>query len=292
MRITFSTAALWLLARLPLRANHRLGSTLGWAGYVFPTRWRRVSRINIDLCFPALSTRERRRLIRESLIETGKMLTETAALLLWDGRRVLDLVKKVTGEDAVHDAMKQGQGVILATPHLGAWELAGLYCSSRWPLTTLYRPLRAGTLDAMIRAGRERLGAHLVPTDASGVRALYQALGRGAAVGILPDQNPGRGTGVFAPFFGVAANTMVLLPRLARKTGAPLIYVVAERLPRGRGYHIHFYPAGNEISAAEIETAARRLNQDLETRIRERPEQYWWSYKRFRTRPEGEPGIY
>lgn len=292
MRITLSTGVVWLLARLPLRANHWLGSALGWTGYVLPTRWRRVSRINIDLCFPELSARERRRLIGKSLVETGKMLTETAALLLWDGRRVLDLVKKVAGEDAVRDAMKQGKGVILATPHLGAWELAGLYCSSRWPLTSLYRPLPASALDALIRAGRERLGARLVPTDASGVRALYHALGRGEAVGILPDQNPGRGTGVFAPFFGVAANTMVLLPRLAQKTGATLIYVVAERLPRGRGYHVHFYPAGNEIGAAGIETAARHLNQELETRVRERPEQYWWSYKRFRTRPEGEPKIY
>ena len=137
MRITLSTAALRLLARLPLRANHRLGSALGWAGYVLPTRWRRVSRINIDLCFPELSARERRRLIGESLVETGKMLTETAALLLWDSARVLDLVKKVSGEDAVHEALKQGKGVILATPHLGAWELAGLYCSSRWPLTKI-----------------------------------------------------------------------------------------------------------------------------------------------------------
>jgi Kdo2-lipid IVA lauroyltransferase/acyltransferase len=124
------------------------------------------------------------------------------------------------------------------------------------------------------------------------VRALYQGLGRGEAVGILPDQNPDPGSGVFAPFFGMPAYTMVLIARLVRKTGATLILTYAERLPRGAGYHVHMIEAPEDFASATPEQAGAILNRLIEDGVRAHPEQYQWSYKRFRVRPEGEPGVY
>jgi Kdo2-lipid IVA lauroyltransferase/acyltransferase len=285
----------WLLhacAVLPLPLAHALGRWIGWGLLLIPNDLRRISAINIPLCFPELSATQRRRLLRASLIESGKTLTEAGALWLWPAPRLATLVKGSGGEEHLRAALAAGKGAILATPHLGAWEMMGLYSSLHYPITSLYRPPRLTELDALMRHGRERFGAKLVAVDAGGVRALYQALARGEVVGMLPDQEPGAGNGVFAPLFGIQANTMVLLSRLAIKTGAAVIFCYAERLPRGRGYHLHFVPAPPAINQAPLERSVAVMNDMVETLVRQRPEQYQWGYKRFRTRPEGEAKLY
>lgn len=281
-----------LCALLPLRFAHAVGSLLGGLFAAFPNRSRHVARTNLALCFPDMDERERNRLAGRSLRETGKTMTETGALWLWDPPRVLGLVRGVTGVEQVDAAMAAGKGVILTTPHLGNWEMVGLYCSSRYPLTSLYRPPRMQGLEDFMRTARERLGAHLVPTDAAGLRALYRALARGEAVGILPDQEPRPGNGVFAPFFGVPAYSMTLLPRLAQKSGAPVFVVWAERLPGGKGFHLRFMPAGAGFHEGSIEEIAAHMNAGVEACVRQAPAQYQWAYKRFNTRPDGEPRPY
>lgn len=285
-------ALLRLCAWMPLPLAHGLGVLLGWLLYAMPTRSRHITQINLALCLPEQDRRSRGRLTRRSLAETGKALTESGAVWLWPGERACALVHDVTGEALVREALSAGRGVILAFPHLGCWELVALYCSSRRPMTTLYRPPRVAALDALLRRGRERMGARLVPTDARGVRALYEALRQGQLIGILPDQEPAPGNGVFAPFFGVPAWTQVLLPRLARRTGAAVVYAYAERLPRGQGFRVHFLPAPSGLSAATPEQGAAVMNQGTETCIRRLPEQYQWSYRRFRTHPTGSPAVY
>ena len=136
------------------------------------------------------------------------------------------------------------------------------------------------------------MGAKLVPTDASGVRALFQAAARNEMIGILPDQDPGAQGGVFAPFFGLQTNTMTLLPRLMQKTGATVIISYAQRLPRGQGFHLHFVPLPAVSDPDDIQAIATALNQGVEECIRQSPAQYQWSYKRFKTRPAGEVGFY
>jgi len=143
-----------------------------------------------------------------------------------------------------------------------------------------------------IRTARERMGATLVPTDSRGVRTLYQRLASGGMIGILPDQDPREGAGLFAPFFGVAAKTMTLLPRFAAKSGAPVILCFAERLPRGRGFHLHFTPLPPAVNDPDPARSAATVNAAVEAAVRRRPEQYQWSYKRFRTAPPGEPPRY
>lgn len=292
MRARLIRRLLRALAALPLPLSHAAGTLIGGGLLIVPNQLRRISAINVPLCWPELGAAQQRRLINASLIEAGKTLCEAGALWLWPGERTLRLVRAVSGEEHLRNALALGKGAILAVPHLGAWEIIGLYCSHHYPMTSLYRPPRLAEMDTLVRHGRERLGAKLVPADAGGVRALYQALGRGELVGMLPDQEPGAGNGLFAPLFGVPANTMVLLSRLAIKTGAAVIFGYAERLPGGRGYHLHFFPAPPAINQAPIENSVGVMNAMVEDLIRRSPQQYQWGYKRFRTRPAGDEKIY
>lgn len=292
MRARLIRRLLRALAVLPLPLAHATGTLIGGGLLIAPNQLRRVSAINVPLCWPELGAAQQRRLINASLIEAGKTMCEAGALWLWPGERTLRLVRAVSGEEHLRNALALGKGAILAVPHLGAWEMIGLYCSHHYPMTSLYRPPRLAEMDTLVRHGRERLGAKLVPADAGGVRALYQALGRGELVGMLPDQEPGAGNGVFAPLFGVPANTMVLLSRLAIKTGAAVIFGYAERVPGGRGYHLHFFPAPPAINQAPIENSVGVMNAMVEDLIRRSPQQYQWGYKRFRTRPAGDEKIY
>ncbi len=292
MRAALIKLLLRLFAGLPLRVVHAMGAIIGtWFVFV-PNKLRAITRINIALCFPAMGERERVRLMHRSLIETGKTLAEVGALWFWPRDKMLGLVTQISGEHLVKEALAQGTGMILAVPHLGAWEVVGLYCSAHYPITSLYRPPRMSALDDMMRTARQRLGATLVPTDARGIRALYRALEKGEMVGILPDQEPGAGAGVFAPFFGVPAYTMVLVSRLALKTKAPVIFAYAERLPLGSGYHLHFVGAPHTLHEGSVEDSTRGVNAMSEECVRTLPDQYQWSYKRFRSRPVGEKRVY
>jgi Kdo2-lipid IVA lauroyltransferase/acyltransferase len=292
MRSALFRLLLRLFAALPLRVAHAVGGWVGWLAAAGPVRLRRHTDTNLAVCFPHMPPAERARLARRSLVETGRAAAELGALWLWRRERVLGLVRRVSGEAALKQALRRGRGAILASPHLGAWELCGLYCSAHYPLTALYRPLRMRELEALVRQSRERLGGRLVPAGPAGVRALYQALARGELVGILPDQEPGAGNGMFAPFFGIAANTMVLLSRLASRARAPVIFTYAERLPRGAGFHLHFRAGAPELVTGTLEASVQALNADVEACVRNLPAQYQWSYKRFRSRPDGEPGLY
>ena len=286
------TGLLRLTAALPLPLAHGIGATLGWLLWCIPNRLRRIAARNLSLCFPELDAAERERLLRRNLLETGKLLLELGPLWRWPGARVLGLVREpIAGEGALSAAVRQRRGAILITPHLGAWEMAGLYYSSRHPLTILYRPSRLG-IDELSRQGRGRLGGRVVATDASGVKTLVAALRKGEALGILPDQDPGGEGGVFAPFFGIAASTMTLVSRLALKTGAPVFLTWAERLPRGRGFVVHLRELPEVAGAASLEESVAALNRGVEAAIRTLPAQYLWAYKRFKTRPPGAPKLY
>jgi Kdo2-lipid IVA lauroyltransferase/acyltransferase len=280
------------LSWLPLPLVHRMGSLLGRSLNLFSNDLRDIARINIQHCFPNYSAAQQQQLVSQCLQETAKAALEIGALWLWPMEKVLPLVREVSGEDLLKQAMAEGKGVILAAPHLGAWEIVGPYCAAHWPMTCLYRPPRQQALNEIMLHGRERAGIKLAPTDGSGVRTLYKALGRGDLVGILPDQDPGRGSGVFAPFFGVQTNTMTLLLRLAEKTGAPVLMAYAERLPNGQGFHLHFQKTDAALMEGDEVQKAAHLNRAVEQCVLPQPAQYQWTYKRFKTRPEGEAEFY
>ena len=285
--VLFIKFLLHCMAMLPLRAAHSVGALLGGVMWQVARRSRRVTLRNLALCFPEMDEVSRRQLAKASMIETGKNISELGALWLWPIEKTLGLIKQVSGEQYVEQALGQSEGVIFVSPHLGAWELAGLYCAKKSDMTSLYRPPKLVGLNGLIHHARQRTGAKLVPTDARGVRALLQGLKNGEFTGILPDQDPGFGNGEFAPFFGIQANTMVLLSKLAYKTKGAVILIYAERLPKGQGFHLHLSPIEFDYQQGDISTSLVILNKSVERAINQCPQQYLWSYKRFKSRPEG-----
>ncbi|MFQ6024813.1 MAG: lysophospholipid acyltransferase family protein [Acidiferrobacterales bacterium] len=274
-----------LLALLPLRLNHGVGRLMSKLYLWIPNRRRTVGKTNIGLCYPERDEKWRRALLRECLTETSKAFTELGPLWYWDEKRLMELVPQVSGGEILEHARAKGAGLIILLPHSGSWEMANLYLSRHLHLTTLFRPPEMQALHGVMHFGRERMGARLVPTDVSGVRELYRVLRAGEAIAMLPDQEPPRGSGAFAPFFGVPAYTMRLISRLARKTGAPVVTVMAERLAAGKGYKLHCLPVSDAIYDADPVISATATNEAVQTCININPRQYLWTYKRFRHRP-------
>lgn len=278
-----------LVARLPLPLIHRLGAAAGTIARRWPNRQRRNALINIAICLPHLSRDEQIALRDRNLEEFGKTYFEIAYLWLRPVDQALSLVREVRGGELLRRA--PGKGLIVLSPHIGAWELAGLYLAAQGPTAIFYKPQKY--LDDLIRAARGRSGAELAPITTKGIRVLVQALERGEYVGVLPDQEPKADKGaVFAPLFGIPAFTMLLVNRLARRTGAPVIFMFAERLRDQTGFRLHCVRAPEGIDSTDDEVAATALNRGIAACVEICPEQYLWPYKRFRRQPEGRPKVY
>lgn len=279
-------AVVAVLGRLPLPINHALGFLLGTAAMVFPTRPRSVAIRNLELCFPELTKPQRLRMVWQVLRENGKGLLELP--IFWRRRpeAVMKLIRAIEGEDLFLDQVKQPEAILFAAPHLGAWELLNLYLSSHTNTCVLYREAKISGVDQLLREGRQRLGGRAIPASASGLRDLMRAAHAGDLLGILPDQQPKRGEGVFAPFFGQQALTMVLFSRLAAKLQCQLLVGYAERLSWGRGFRIHFLPADDAIAGSEPLASVTALNAMVEDCVRRLPTQYQWTYKRFSIQPD------
>ncbi|KAA6183647.1 lysophospholipid acyltransferase family protein [Thiohalocapsa marina] len=277
------------LSHLPLAVLHGLGVLVGWGVILLPNRQRRNALINISLCYPQLPARQKIRLRNRCLREFGKTYLELARLWLRPSDQVLGLVREVRGAELLQ--RRDGEGLIVLSPHLGAWELAGLHLAAQGPTTIFYKPQQY--LDDLIVAARNRSGATLAPITGRGIRSLVQGLARGEYAGILPDQEPRASKGAaFAPLFGLPAWTMVLVNRLARKSGARVIFMFAERLPWAAGYRVHCLPAPEGIDSVDDAIAAAALNRGIEQCIAVCPEQYLWPYRRFRRRPQDGPKAY
>lgn len=279
-------------ARVPLRGLHAFARGAVHVAGALRLKESKVTRVNLSLCFPELSEPERRRLARESLEEAACMVTELGHFWRRPVEEVLSRVVEVRGEEHLLRGLERGRGVVVAGPHMGAWELLGLWMGARYSITSLYLKPRVRELEQVYREARGRSGARLQPTDASGMRAVCQALRRGGVVGVLPDQDPGPCRGVFVPFFGVPANSSTVVPRIAARLRSTVVLAFAERLPRAAGYRIRIQPGSAAIADGDLETGTSALSRDVERLVRVAPRQYLWSYKRFRTRPPGSPNLY
>jgi KDO2-lipid IV(A) lauroyltransferase len=210
----------------------------------------------------------------------------------WPVDKCLGLIKQTEGLELVDEALATGKGLILLAPHLGNWELAGLFFSSRYKMAALYSPPHIKEFeDYMIRV-RGRLGSELVRGDRKGLMRLMGILKEGGVAGILPDQSPRGKTNAYAPFFGMDVMTMTLVGKLVQKTGANVLVTYAERLPNGEGFKILVTRAEPGIGAEDTVAGATALNQSVEKVVRMAPEQYQWEYKRMRHRPPGNPNPY
>jgi KDO2-lipid IV(A) lauroyltransferase len=280
-----------LAARLSPPVAYRLGGALGRLYGCLPTRSAHAARVNLEICFPELSPRERRALFRESFANAGRCFLEFGRI--WCGRDqgLPGIVREVRGQGVFERACAQGKGVILIMPHLGSWEFLSVFMPRLSTATCIYRPPRVKEMERVVRHGRERHGSCFAPASASGVRALQRALERDELACLLPDQDPGHGAGVFAPFFGHLANTGTLVGRLALRTGAPVVSATALRVAGGR-FDVVFGEVEAEAGSADPAVAAAALNRAVERCVRAAPEQYLWGYKRFRFQPPGTPSPY
>ncbi|MGB7347325.1 MAG: lysophospholipid acyltransferase family protein [Pirellulaceae bacterium] len=281
-----------LLSFTFLRVNHFYGACVGYVLYAFARDTKHVARTNLEIAFPKKDGQQREAILKSSLRELGKTITELGPIWCGSKKRVTSLIAGIHGQHYVDEAQERGRGVIVLVPHFGAWELAGLHLSINFNIVSLYRPPRLSGIADFVRKARERFGANLVPTNISGVRALRSSLKNNNMVGILPDQDPGEDGSVRAPFFGHSARTMVLVSRLAAKSKCAVVFLGVERLPQGQGYQLHYLPADPAIASSDELVAAAALNKGVEDIIKIAPTQYLWSYKRFRGRVAGKIDPY
>ncbi|MFK3739517.1 lysophospholipid acyltransferase family protein [Massilia sp. TN1-12] len=265
------------LSVFPLPVLHALGAGLGWLVYLASPSYRRRLRGNL-----ALAGYEDR--LSAAIAESGKAIAELPFVWCAPQERV---TRHVTMEnwELVQRQLDSGKGIVFLTPHLGCFELTAQQVSLRVELTVMYRPPRKSALKPLVEDARARQHMHLAPATLSGVRMLVKALKGGQPVGVLPDQVPQEGEGVWAPFFGRDAYTMTLPAKLAQLGKADILLVYAERLPRGRGYAIRFVPFEGQLSGSQADQAAT-INRAMEQLIARCPAQYFWSYNRYK-RPQG-----
>jgi KDO2-lipid IV(A) lauroyltransferase len=296
MKSYLTTAFLHLLSWLPLGLARCLGQLLGLCCWTLKTRMQQTTATNLRLCFPALSAREREDLGRRSLQSTMQTIMEAGAAWLWPTHRTLALIQRVDNLALLQQAKAAGKGVIVLAPHLGNWEILGLYLNTcgLGQSYQLYQAPADARLGALIYRGRSRAGATMVATDNKGVAELLRALRAGNIAGILPDQVPDAGGGDYAPFFGVPALTMTLLAKLQQKTGATVVMAFARRVrtEEGPGFELVFREPDATIYADDMPNALAGMNRSIEALISLAPEQYQWEYKRFRRQPAGAPRLY
>jgi len=245
----------------------------------------KITRRNLAECYPSLSTEERDQLLMSSIEHTVAVSLEMGPVWLKPADWVLSQIVEIEGEHYVDSALAAKKGVLIACPHLGNWEVVGLWCGAKAPMTAMYAPPKSAYIADIILKSRQKNGSTLVPTDKTGVIAQMKALKRGEMVGILPDQKPKEGSGVFAPFMGVPAYTMTLVSTLAKKTGATVLMVTALRVDGG--FKLIIKPGDQAIASADLNEATSSLNGAIEDLVNIAPQQYQWEYKRFSKSPDG-----
>jgi KDO2-lipid IV(A) lauroyltransferase len=265
------------LSVLPLPLLHALGAALGWLVYVVSPSYRRRLRANLEQAGYAHCR-------KQAIGEAGKAILELAFVWCARPERVARHAS-VENWDLVQARLDAGRGIVFLTPHLGCFEMTAQQIALHTALTVMYRPPKKSALKPLVEGARARHNLHLAPANLSGVRILAKTLKGGQPIGLLPDQVPQEGEGVWAPFFGRNAYTMTLPAKLAQLGKADIILVYAERRAHGRGYTVRFVPFEGDLSGTPAEQAAA-INRAMEQLIARCPAQYFWSYNRYK-RPQG-----
>ncbi len=271
-----------LLARMPLPVMQRLGAVLGWLVWWLSPSYRRSFQANVQAAGVAW------RDARPAVAAIGSMVAELPWVWMRPHTATLDGLVKWDGAEHFEAAMQAGKGVIIMSPHLGAWEIGAQAIAEKFgpvhgPMIALFRPARKAWLEPLVANARTRPYLDSAPTSLAGVRTLIRALRNGGYTAILPDQVPPLGQGVWTPFFGREVYTMTLLAKLAQQTGAQVILTWCERLPVGEGFCMHMRPFdAPEMKDAAVspEEAAAAVNRGVELMVLDAPGQYMWGYAR------------
>jgi Kdo2-lipid IVA lauroyltransferase/acyltransferase len=273
-------APLWArsIAILPLSICQGLGACLGWVAYVGSASYRRKfltqwdagaswSKAHLGVVWTASQQ-------RAAISHAGKMTVE--ALWVWCRPHTEVMAVVVCTDEAIlENAEASGTGEMYLTPHLGTFEVAARFCAQRRPMTALFKPSKQATVNRLFEVARHRPGLTMAPADGSGVRKLLKALKARQTIGLLPDQVPPLNQGVWTEFFGKPAYSMSLPEKLHASTNASIVMTFCERLPGGRGWHMH-YKAFNGVPTPQA------VNNAMQTWIAEHPEQYLWGYNRYK----------
>ncbi len=273
------------LSRRGLPTLHALGTVLGWLAWWLSPTYRRHAGALLAQAGQGAAVR------RQAIAQAGRMVAELPWLWLRPVDRPLGAAVQWQGEALIDAALDAGRGLVLLTPHLGCFEVCAQAIAERdghrARLTAMYRPARQPWLRQLEETARLRPGLATVPAALAGVRQMIRALRKGEMVGLLPDQVPPEGMGVWAPFFGRPAYTMTLAARLVQQTGAAALLIWAERLDGGRGWVLRVSRA-TSLPAAEADddalqvACAAAVNADMERLIAQCPGQYLWGYDRYK----------
>jgi KDO2-lipid IV(A) lauroyltransferase len=291
MKLYAIRVAMRVFSWITPKAAERIAPLLAALVWYLVPRLRRVTRLNLRAVYPDMDSNQRNSVGRASMTHYARGIFEAGMLWHWPLEKVLSLFDEAQGFEHAEAAIQAGKGLIVAAPHCGSWEMLNLYLHSKGEAAVLYKPSKFPEIDAMLLDKRRRGGAEMVPATGAGIRKMFGLLKKGLYVALLPDQEPTGGGGEFAPFFGIEALTGVLLPRMAQRTGAPVIFAVCERRLGGR-YCVHIFKADDDIYSENMRTALTAVNRGIEQCIEVDTTQYLWAYKRFRNRPEGAASIY
>lgn len=263
---------------MPLRLNHFIGTLIGRIMYITNSHSKLVVNKNIALCFPELNESEKQSLVKKSLIEMGKRLSESGFVWCNSFEHNAKHVTKIKGTEYLDGDQK----TILLVPHFGCWEIAARVVSLYKKTTFMYKELDDKKQNSLLVSLREQRDLGMVTANKKGVLKLQRALKEGQLIAILPDQYPGLEGSVSAPFFGYDAITMTLLVKLARKNNAKVVMTWAQRLNKGQGYELNFKPVDILSESGVIVDDVTKMNKVIEHLILTKPEQYLWDYKRFK----------
>jgi KDO2-lipid IV(A) lauroyltransferase len=279
---------LWLAVQLPYRAQLRLGRTLGRLFYPLVWRWRLYTLHNLRLCFPEKSGAEIRHLARRHFEAIGISLLEIGMSWWAPGRRLRDL-GEVVGMEHLERARRNGRGVILLTAHFTSFEIGGSILGQFIPFDVMYRHNKNAVLEYLIRRARNRHADNVIRSDQT--RRILKRLREGATVWYAPDLAYTRQNYAMVDFFGHPAPTNTATSRLAKASGAVVLPYYPERLPGTGGYRLHLLPPLDDFPGDDAIADTERTNRILEDQIRAMPEQYMWSFDRFKARlhKQGQP---
>lgn len=280
---------LWLLAQLPYPLLMRLGRGLGAVMYRCAGSRRKIAARNLELCFPELPASEREQLLRENFASTGMTFFEMAISWWWPAARLRKL-GQIEGLEHIRQAEAEGQGVLLMAMHFTTLEMGGGLLGMQQDMYGMYRPHKNPLFDYVQRCGRERRLLGVIERD--DVRGMLKLLRAGGVIWYAPDQDYGAQRSIFVPLFGVPAATVTATSKFARLGKARVIPFTQERLADGSGYRLTVHPPLADFPGESEEADCLRVNQWIETAIRQHPEQYLWAHRRFKTRPPGEAKLY
>jgi Kdo2-lipid IVA lauroyltransferase/acyltransferase len=280
-------ALLWVLHWLPFAVLARLGALLGRLMHALPSSRKRVGRINLALCFPALPAAEREQLLRQHFVAIAQMLVEYGYCWFASRERLMRMVRI---EGLEHLRQQQGRPVVLSMPHFAGLDLCGLRLSLEVPVVSVYARQKDPSLDRFVRERRLRFGTGIIFSRQDGMRPALRALRQGHSLFYLPDQDHGERDSVFADFFGVPAATLTGLSRIAAMTDAAVLPCYPRR--ERDGYTLVIEPALADFPSADLSHDAARMNAVIEAQVLPQRAQYFWLHRRFKTRPAGAAPVY